>query len=70
MVQIEEADFNSNKILNLAGRTVKYGTLNLIDICVKFRCSLKILQSGLQSRRNFGTGVLSYFITKIMAAII
>ena len=70
MVQIEEADFNSNKILNLTGRTVKYDTLNLIDICVKFRCSLNILQSGLQSRRNFGTRVLSYFITKIMAAII
>ena len=70
MVQIEEADFNSNKILNLAGRTVKYDTLNLIDTCVKFRCSLNILQSGLQSRRNFGTRVLSYFITKIMAAII
>ena len=37
MVQIEEADFNSNKILNSAGRTVKYGTLNLIDICVKLK---------------------------------
>lgn len=33
MVQIEEADFNLNKILNLTGRTVKYGTLNLIDMC-------------------------------------
>ena len=36
MVQIEEADFNSNKILNLAGRTVKYGTLNLLTYVLNF----------------------------------